>query len=370
MHVGMSTFFQNPGGKFTDRDLYQHELSMADLAEPLGFDSIWTAEHHFTDYTMCPNTTQFLTYMAGRTKKALLGQMVVVLPWHDPVRVAEEVAVLDHMSNGRVIFGMGRGLGRVEFDAFRLDMGESRERFVEYSEAIVNALESGYIEYDGKHLRQPRAAIRPKPFKTFHGRTYAAAVSPESSRIMARLGVGILIIPQKPWDLAVKELNDYRDIFEEMNGTPPPPPIIASWVFCDESEERALEMMHNYIIGYTRSALDHYEFANRGLADIKGYEYYGKLADRINKDGVDNFVEFLAKLQIYGTPEQCYEKIIKHRDLVDSNGFIGVFSYGGMPFEEGKRNIHLFAKKVLPELHKFDAGPPIEASPVHLVAAQ
>ena len=79
---------------------------MADLAEPLGFDSIWGAEHHFDDYTMCPNVAQFLTYMAARTKHVKLGSMVMVLPWHSPVRLAEEVSVLDNLSDGRVILGI------------------------------------------------------------------------------------------------------------------------------------------------------------------------------------------------------------------------------------------------------------------------
>ena len=89
MHVGMSVFFQNLGTPRSDQDVYAHELSMADLAEPLGFDSVWAAEHHFTDYTMCPSVIQFLTWVGARTERVGLGAMIIVLPWHDPVRVAE-----------------------------------------------------------------------------------------------------------------------------------------------------------------------------------------------------------------------------------------------------------------------------------------
>src|SRR5215475_8511661 len=106
MHVGMAAVFQNPQQARTDHDVYRDELRLADLAEPLGFDSIWGVEHHFTDYTMCPDVLQFLTYMAGRTRRVGLGSMVVVLPWHDPLRVAEQVAMLDSMSAGRLIFGI------------------------------------------------------------------------------------------------------------------------------------------------------------------------------------------------------------------------------------------------------------------------
>src|ERR1700741_5600293 len=98
MHVGMAGIFRGEGEGRTDRNVYRNELRFADLAEPWGFESIWGVEHHFTDYTMAPDGPQFLTYMAGRTQRAQLGSMVVVLPWHDPMRVAEEVSMLDSIS--------------------------------------------------------------------------------------------------------------------------------------------------------------------------------------------------------------------------------------------------------------------------------
>ena len=100
MHVGFTPIFQNPGNRLSDAEVWREECRLADLAEPLGFDSIWGIEHHFTDYTMCPDVVQFLTYMAGRTSRVKLGSSVIVLPWHDPMRVAEQIAMLDHVSGG------------------------------------------------------------------------------------------------------------------------------------------------------------------------------------------------------------------------------------------------------------------------------
>ena len=128
MHVGTSIFFQNYRRTRTDLEVYQNELRLAGLAEPLGFESIWGVEHHFTDYTMCPDVLQFLSFLAGRTERVLLGSMVVVLPWHNPVRVAEQFSVLDHLSGGRAVVGVGRGLARVEFDGLKLNMAESRPK--------------------------------------------------------------------------------------------------------------------------------------------------------------------------------------------------------------------------------------------------
>src|SRR5207247_298259 len=143
------------------------------------------------------------------------------------------------------------GPARREFDGFRVPMGESRERFVEYAQMLLEGLEKGYCEFDGEFVSQPRADIRPAPFKSFRGRTYAAAVSPESMKIMAELGVGILIIPQKPWKEVAKELDAYRTVYREVKGADAPPPISAGGTLCEDDAERAGEQAQRLIGGYS-----------------------------------------------------------------------------------------------------------------------
>jgi alkanesulfonate monooxygenase SsuD/methylene tetrahydromethanopterin reductase-like flavin-dependent oxidoreductase (luciferase family) len=346
----MATIFQNPGRARPDHAVYGTELRLADLAEPLGFDSIWGVEHHFTDYTMCPDVLQFLSYMAGRTERLRLGSMVVVLPWHDPLRVAEQVSMLDALSGGRMILGLGRGAGRVEFDGLRVPMEESRTRFVESARMLLAGLESGACEYAGELVRQPRVPIRPAPFRSFRGRTYAAAISPESARIMADLGVGMLIIPQKPWAEVSRELDAYRTIYREVNGAEPPAPVAAGWVFCDPDAERAREAARRWIGGYFQSVLDHYQFAGEALGRTRGYEYYGKIAEKLQTYGAGSVTEFFVDLQVWGTPEQCFAKILDTRRRIGNETFVGVFSYAGMPEGEAERNLRLFAAEVLPRL--------------------
>ena len=210
MHVGMSVVFQNPGREQPDHEVWRDELALADMAEPLGFDSVWTVEHHFTDYMLAPNPLQFLTWMAARTERVQLGSMVTVLPWNDPLRLAEQISMLDIMSDGRLVLGIGRGAAIVEFEGFRVPMDESRPRFNESAQMLLDGLEAGYCEFDGDYIKQPRRNIRPAPSRSFKGRTYAASVSPESLPIMVKLGVGLLIIPQKPWSEVEKELAIYR----------------------------------------------------------------------------------------------------------------------------------------------------------------
>ena len=246
--LGMPRFFQNPGNARSDAEVYQEELRLAELAEPLGFDSVWSIEHHFTDYTMCPDAVQFLSYMAGKTKNMKLGTMVIVLPWHDPVRVAEQIALLDHLSDGRMILGFGRGLARVEYEGFRIDQNEGRNRFVEYAELVINGLKNGYVE-GGLETQQPRREIRPYPKYSFEGRTYAAAVSPESMPIMAKLGIGLLVIPQKPWEVVQQDFEVYHKVWREEYGAEakPPQPLCGGFFYVDEDAQRAEENAYKWI---------------------------------------------------------------------------------------------------------------------------
>ncbi|MEC9059917.1 MAG: LLM class flavin-dependent oxidoreductase, partial [Actinomycetota bacterium] len=206
MHVGMALVFQNPDDLRDDREVYNAELALGLKAESLGFESLWTVDHHFSGYSMSPDPLQILTWFAGQTEDLLLGTAVIVLPWHDPIHVAEQVTLLDNMSEGRLLLGIGRGLARLEYEGFRVDRGTSRERFIEYAEALLTGLEEGALHYEGDFLNQPHRDLRPAPQRSFVGRTWAAAVSPESAPIMARLGAGLLVIPQKPWDVVAADV--------------------------------------------------------------------------------------------------------------------------------------------------------------------
>jgi alkanesulfonate monooxygenase SsuD/methylene tetrahydromethanopterin reductase-like flavin-dependent oxidoreductase (luciferase family) len=358
MHVGYAPLFQNPENAHSDQEVYRQELRLADLAEPLGFDSVWSVEHHFTDYTMCPDVTQFLSYMAGRTTRAKLGSMVIVLPWHDPIRVAEEIAMLDNLSGGRMILGIGRGLGRVEYDGFRAEMSESRQRFVECAEMILTGLERGYVEYDGEFVKQPRRDLRPAPFRSFKGRTYAAAVSPDSMPIMARLGVGLLIIPQKPWETVAQDFEVYHHVWREVNGdTPAPKPLMGGFFFVDPDPRRAQELAMRYIGRYYGTVIKHYEMDDGHFAGLKGYEFYNNATRYINRHGREGAAESFARLMPWGTPDQVLRRLEEIRGIIDMNGLMCHFSYAGLPWEEAERNMRLFAAEVLPELHRWQTEP-------------
>src|SRR5262245_23761406 len=178
MDVGVQMVFASYGWEnVSDEEVWDEELRLARLAAELGFDVLWSVEHHFNDYSFCPDNLQLMSYLAAACRDIDFGTAAVILPWHDPLRVAEQVSVLDYLCQGRFRFGIGRGLARREFAAFRGTMDESRERFDEASDLILTALHTGVMEGKGKFYPQPRTEIRPRPTRSFAGRLYAVASS-------------------------------------------------------------------------------------------------------------------------------------------------------------------------------------------------
>ena len=359
MDVGLGLTFQNLKDRVSDIDVFRHELSLAARAEDQGFDSVWTPEHHFTGYMMTPNVPQFLSWVAAKTQKIRLGTTVTVLPWQNPVRIAESFLLLDQLSEGRAILGIGRGLGKEEFDGFGVPMGEARQRFREYAEALLDALETGVMEYNGNYLKQPRVELRPRPYASYRGRVFASAVSPESVKLMANLDVGLMIIAQKPWNRVEEDVNSYRERFFAMQGRPAPKPGVVAFCAVHEDAAKAREMRDKYLVEYARSTSSFYQFGNKEFASIEGYEYYGALAASVEKNGIEKFNNFLADLQIWGRPEEVLEKLKSMVERFDVGSFIIYTQFGDMPFEVGRDNYELFARKVLPHLKDIDVSTPV-----------
>ncbi len=127
MDLGLMMIFSSYGWEgISDDQVWDEDIRLARQAPGLGFDVLWSAEHHFFDYSFCPDNLQLMTYLAGVCPDIDLGTAAVIVPWHDPLRVAEQAAMLDYLSKGRLRLGLGRGLARREFSAFRGTMDERR----------------------------------------------------------------------------------------------------------------------------------------------------------------------------------------------------------------------------------------------------
>src|SRR5919106_2262181 len=341
MKVGTSLNMLTKEGR-SDASVLAEHLALGDLAEPLGFDSVFALEHHFTGYAMSPSPTQVLSYIAGRTKRITLGTAVIVLPWHDPVRVAEEIALLDILSHGRCVFGFGRGAASVEYAGFRIPMEEARPRFVEAAKIVVKALTEEAFEWDGEFFKIPRTSIRPRPISHPERRFYASSVSPESAEIMAKLGFGMLVIMQNEWPKAAQDIHKYREITESVGHTPRPP-IILTNISVAESREEARERALVYLARKWDSIDTHYHFSDGHLASVKGYEFYGNMAKTYSKMKDEGYrkkaTDFYVKIQIVGTPDDCIQQIAELQRLTGMEHFITEFGYGGMPHEQAELNM-------------------------------
>jgi alkanesulfonate monooxygenase SsuD/methylene tetrahydromethanopterin reductase-like flavin-dependent oxidoreductase (luciferase family) len=367
MNVGIALNMLTKDGRSDASVLHEH-MTLGDLAEPLGFDSLFALEHHFTGYAMSPAPTQLLAYYAGRTRRIALGTAVIVLPWHDPVRVAEQIALLDIMCGGRCLFGFGRGAASVEYAGFRVPMEEARPRFVEAAKIVVKALADEVFEWEGEFFKIPRTSIRPRPISHPERRFYASSVSPESAEIMARLGFGVLVVMQNEWPKAAEDIQRYREIAASVGHTPRPP-IILTNISVAESREEAQERATTYLSRKWDSIDNHYHFSDGHLAGVKGYEFYGGMAKTYSKMKDEGFrkkaTDFYVKIQIVGTPDDCLQQVAELQRLTGVDHLVTEFAFGGMPHEQAELNMRLFAERVMPVLQRDRAfaGPANGARP-------
>jgi alkanesulfonate monooxygenase SsuD/methylene tetrahydromethanopterin reductase-like flavin-dependent oxidoreductase (luciferase family) len=350
MKVGMAIGMLNIGEK-PDSQIYHDDCRLADLAEPLNFDSIWSVEHHFTGYAMVPSVTQLMTYFAARTKRVQVGTAVIVLPWHDPVRVAEEIAMLDVLSGGRCIFGFGRGAATVEYDGFRIPMDEARPRFVEAAKIVVGLLANERFSYDGEFFKIPEMSVRPRPISHPEQRFYASSVSPESAEIMAKLGFGVLIVPQRDWESAGQDIQRYRET-ALATGHAPRAPICLVNVCVSDSRDEAHELAQVHMGAMFGSIENHYHFGDGHLTGVKGYEFYAKMAKTYTKltdPAVKaKAVDFFISLHAVGRPNEVIEQIAGMVQKTGMDHFVAQFSYGGMPYATCERSMRMFAEKIMP----------------------
>jgi alkanesulfonate monooxygenase SsuD/methylene tetrahydromethanopterin reductase-like flavin-dependent oxidoreductase (luciferase family) len=349
--VGILLIFQNYQGRGSDAEMVQTQMRLAELVEPLGFDALWPPEHHFTDYSACPDNLQFLSWLAGRTSRLKLGTGAVIVPWNDPLRVVEKVAFLDHLSGGRALLGLGRGLARVEYEHFQIDMDSSRDRFDEASRMIIDGLESGFVEGSGPYYPQIRTEIRPRPLAGFADRFYAVGISPDSVEQVARLGARLMVFSQQPWELfAGGALAAYREAYRREQGAEAPPPLTGDLMLCHEDAGEAEALARKYLSAYYLSILKHYELMGEHFQTAKGYEFYRDASEGLKAVGLENSATIYSGIQTWGTPAQIVEKLLARRELLGEYDLALIPHYGGMPRELAEQSLRLFAEKVLPAL--------------------
>jgi len=355
MDVGIQTIFSSHGWEgISDGQVVREDTQLALLAAELGFDVVWSAEHHFYDYSFCPDNVQWLAGIAAAAPQVDVGTAAVIMPWNEPLRVAEKIALLDHQTDGRVRFGMGRGLSRREFSHFRgIEMDESRARFDEGAAMVLEALRTGFIAGDGPFYPQPRTEIRPRPERPFDDRIYAVATSDDSIDAAARLKAAMVMFADRSWEARMPSVEKWRGLYRTYHHAEPPPPLICDFVYCDVSADAAAERGRQYIATYLESVLEHYEVTGEHFKGMRGYEAYAGAAGALKRMGKTGFLEGFLDATCTGTPQQIIDKYRARLELMGPFEAAPAFRFGGIPYAEAEASLRLFAAEVLPELQRW-----------------
>ena len=340
-----------------DSEVFNEELNIARIADETGFDSLWTIEHHFTPYTMVTNPMQYLTYIAGITERVDLGTMVNVLPWHNPVQLAEAVIMLDTFlgPDREMICGVGRGLGRREYEGLSIDQAEARIRFDESLQVLRQLLQTGVCNFDGDHYQIKNLRLRPQPDRDLSGNLWGAGGTDDSVAIIAKHDVKPLVIPTVSLGLALETAEKHARLHREA-GYAPSQTKLALWVYVAETEAAAEAGAKQYMVEYADSALRHYELLGSHLGDIKGYESYGEMQAALRADA-SPFLNGFYDSHPWGTPDKVIKQATDYAESFGTDELVFLFKYGSMPIEVAEKSMRLFAKEVMPALKELTTKP-------------
>ncbi|WP_146120074.1 LLM class flavin-dependent oxidoreductase [Leucobacter massiliensis] len=357
MHIGLNFGFGKVDPEVSDHEVYRSETELAVLGEELGYDSVWAVEHHFSDYSFCPDNLVWLANVAARTKTIKLGTGAVILPWHtQPVRVAEKLLMVDHLSEGRVLFGMGRGLSRQEFVPFGIPLEETRERFDESSKMILEAIETGTMSGDGPYFPMPPTTVRPGPLASWRDRIYTVAGSHDSMISGVNNRCRLMSFILRPVDKMLPTFQAYQDTYREVWGEEAPPVSLNVAMYCHEDERTAIDGMYEYVGSFFEANVTHYEMDGVHFANTKGYERYADNAAIIREKGVSKAGKDYADAALYGTPQMILDKLVWIQEQMGTFELVLQPSFGGMSHEVSRASIELFAREVMPKFRQHYAA--------------
>ena len=345
----------------TQEQALREAMEQIELADRLGIDEVWLGEHRFSRHGLLSGIWSFLGQVAARTKRIRIGTAVIVLPLHNPILVAEEAAMLDVMSGGRLDFGIGAGYQRQEFDGIGVDINESRERFTEAVDVIIKAWTEERLTYHGKYTNVDDLWVLPKPLQKPHPPLFqAVSTSPASVEFAASRQ--IQVIAGGPTDIlgrapqVIKLWREKMTQFGHAHSHIDPPMSKSIYVTptMEEAEQDPVGL-DDFSSRVLRSAGSN--GAAIGLPMDKdgnvppGYEaWVNRQNDRDRRD--DPGHAGLPPLR--GTPEVVTERL-KLTQEAGINHVFGAFGFPGLPHEKVMRSIELFATQVMPNFREEPA---------------
>jgi alkanesulfonate monooxygenase SsuD/methylene tetrahydromethanopterin reductase-like flavin-dependent oxidoreductase (luciferase family) len=351
MHIGLMMECDYRQDR-TQRDAFDEAFALAETAESEGYNGVWFAERHFAPPggtgpipSVASAPLVWATAIAARTSRLRVGTAVLVLPLGHPVRMAEEVATLDNISQGRVDLGIGRSSFPRSYEGYDVSYAESRERFEEFLHVMRLAFTQERFSYAGKYYTFRDVCMIPKPYQQPHPPLHAAATTRETFGVMGRLGLPIFAgVGAAVMSDVGQALQDYRAAWREAGHPGNGDVVLRLSIYVAKTMERALAEPED-------SAMHHYMRLRQALmrtAGATGGEARATRAERLSTLTYDDVVR---ERVVFGTPESVAQRLQTLRETLGLSGFIMESNVGGrIPPESVLQSIRLFGQEVAPRL--------------------
>lgn len=329
MKFGVLQFFSWPERRVDLATVYARALDRIRIMDRTGYNAVWLAEHHFSSFSVCPSVLMVGTLAAARTDRLRIGTAVTLAPFYHPLRLAEEVALLDVLSGGRVDWGAGRGFARVEFEAFGVPPEESSSRFHEAVEIVLKAWTDDRLTFAGRHFRFEDLEVLPKPAQRPHPPVWMAASSEAAIEWAAGCGYSILMDPHSSASQIGRKRRFYGERLAAAGHSDVGRDIpIARLVAIADDSARAAEVARHGAQWIVDSYL--------------GAQHRPVLQDNFHAAEIDPIQRYLDEVIVHGTPEKVVEEIARLRDE------IGLQYLLAAPLSH--ESFMLLTEKVLPKL--------------------
>ena len=331
MKVGVLQFFSWPERRVALETVYERAFQRIDVMDRTGYDAVWLAEHHFTGYSVCPSVHLMGMHVANRTRNLRIGTAVSLAAFYHPLRLAEEVALLDVLSGGRVNWGAGRGFDRNEFVNFGVAPDESYPRFREHVEVVLAAWQQEKLTYHGRYFDFESVEVLPKPLQKPHPPTWLAASSPPAIEWAAERGFSILMDPHSSHAEIARKRELYRCELEKHGHS------VAG---------RDIPMARLLAVGETRAEAE--ETARRGAQWLVSsyidpkHQQVGLPGGGFLRLGEDPVARYLEGVIVWGTAEEALDELLRLREEM----FLDYLLCAPL----SHRSFEIFTEKVLPRL--------------------
>ena len=326
-------------GNLPLRDFYESRLALIAQYDRAGFHAYHVAEHHATPLGMAPSPSVFLAAAAQRTRRLRLGTLVYALPLHHPLRMIEEICMLDHLSGGRIDLGFGRGSSPIEIEYYGRDPATAQQVYEEALDIVLRGLGAPTLDAAGAHFRLHDVPMVMAPLQRPHPPIWYGVHSRESAERAARRGFNIVC--NEPAAASRTYIDRFRETWREAQpaGTPLPRIGVTHFVVVGDTDGAALAVARRAYRVWLASF--HYLFRRDGrTARISGGE-------------ADFDALHAAGKGVAGTPDRVREFLARRLDGATANYCINRFAFGDLTLEESSRSVNLFVNEVMPQLKAF-----------------